>query len=156
MKEPHYNEGEFVLLAKSNGREGNKLKLSWNGPWQIDSVFSPLVYNLKLFSRRGTKTHRTRAHANRIAPFATRDFEKRCDLDDITWDSVSLVVDRIVKVFTEMENGKEEFKLRIQWLGFETCSNTTEPLVHMWEFIPAMIKTFLKSPRGHRIGIQVS
>ena len=108
-------------------------------------VFSPLVYNLKLFTRRGTKTHRTKAHANRITPFASSDFEKRVDLDDITWDSVSLVVERIVRVFFK----DNEFKLVVQWLGFESCSNTTEPLTHLYEYIPEMIKIFLTSPRGY-------
>ena len=62
-------------------------------------------------------------------------------------------VDRIVKVFF----AEKEFKLRIQWLGFETCSNnTTEPLVHMWEYVPAMIKTFLKSPSPKKSRIENS
>ena len=82
---------------------------------------------------------------NRITPFASSDFEKRVDLDDITWDSVSLVVERIVRVFFK----DNEFKLVVQWLGFESCSNTTEPLTHLYEYIPEMIKIFLKSPRGY-------
>eukprot|EP00924_Labyrinthula_sp_SR-Ha-C_P002515 snap_masked-scaffold_16-processed-gene-6.63-mRNA-1 protein AED:1.00 eAED:1.00 QI:0/-1/0/0/-1/1/1/0/277 len=136
-----YKLGEWVMISSENARRKRmKLKLKWQGPFQITEIVSLNVYKTisltgKLFT----------VHVLRMWWYDGSLFEPPAELvEHFKRDYGALVVERIFYLKVNMEGC---FAL-IRWLGFTKRDDSWEPLETLVEVVPNLVRKYLLDTTG--------
>ena len=135
-----YQRGDWVLLSNAGThRERYKYKLKWTGPHQISESISPNVYKIQLLDGKEITTHAARLElyekANDEKPFHPAPellALYRADAGELE-----------VEKFLGLRRRKNEFEVKIRWLGFGPEDDTWEPVMTMADDLPVAFRKYL-------------
>jgi hypothetical protein len=126
------------LVAKREFRGGEKLGLRWQGPQRIVATRSNYVNEVEyLLTKVVTFIHSTRLRFYQDSSLdVTADILAHLAHQDTGYE---------VRAFRDLKYDAESkaYYVLVSWLGFEKDDNTWEPLLQIYEDLPAEVTSFL-------------
>eukprot|EP00924_Labyrinthula_sp_SR-Ha-C_P007793 snap_masked-scaffold_28-processed-gene-3.30-mRNA-1 protein AED:1.00 eAED:1.00 QI:0/-1/0/0/-1/1/1/0/180 len=131
-----------MISSENTHRKRLKVKLRWQGPFQITEIISPNVYKVtSLIGKEFT------VHASRMWWYEGSLFEPPTELvEHFKRDYGALVVERILDLKVNM-NG---YFALIRWLGFTKRDDLWEPLETLAEDVSNLVREYLLDTTGKR------
>ena len=139
-----YQEGDWVLVSKEFTIRGRrKDKPLWVGPYQVIEVVSHDIYRVQDIGEAKSMV----LHACFLYFYEPSGYVPTKEVEAVfLQDYGTLEVEKIV-IFRSNDNG---YELVIKWYGFPDTENTWEPLEHMRQYIPELIKEVVSKDRERR------
>ena len=141
VHEVNFDVGDFVLVADSEGKSGNKLRVRWKGPRRVVRCESALVYEVEDL----LNASHALIHVSRLKFYADSTLE----LSEILLDTIDHNdphYNTVTKMLGLRFNAEtKQFDANCKWRGFTHEQPTWEPFVTIREDIPEMLEQFLQS-----------
>lgn len=107
-----YARGDYVLISRQHTR-GEKLALTWIGPFQIVDVVNPWVYKVKSLLNDKTKE----VHVRRIRFYEDKFLEiTEAIREQFIHDFKGFEVDNVLNIRWDAQ--AREYKVKVKWWGF--------------------------------------
>ncbi len=141
VKKVNFDKGDFVLIARQQGKTGNKLRVNWRGPFQITRVQSEFIFECKEFIN---KKH-SLVHANRLKFYADSKLNVTEELlDTIEHNAPHYnTINRLLDLRRNPITG--DFEVKAEWKGFDYEEPDWEPFDILQEDVPEMLEEFLQT-----------
>ena len=120
--------------------------MSWTGPHQIVTAVSRYVYEtIPMLPNVGNRRPK-RVHVVRLRRFANGPLGSAADHAAIERSARQDYPDNIPKRLLryEVDRGTGAMKICVRCLGFDTASDTAEPIHTLVEDVPEMVEAFLR------------
>lgn len=130
--------GDYVLVAKEVHKSGQKLYLTWRGPYQITETETHYVFKV----RDILSDEILIVHGERMKYYAHADLDITEELKlQKAYDDESFVIEQCLD--EKIEYG--ETKVLLKWRGFSEAENTWEPLHVLLKDAPLVYEQFQKT-----------
>ena len=142
-KLPHFEIGDYVLVAREDFGASKKLCLRWRGPRQITAIVFPFVYTV----RDLRNDHLDDIHICRLRYYQDSSLNCEAILSHVLYSETGMEISRLLN----LEDTSEGIKVKIRWKGLSSSEDTHEPLLQVYEDVPAMVKRLLNRksiPKG--------
>ena len=134
---PNFDEGDYVLVARSDFHAGEKLCLRWRGPRRIKKAMNDYVYQIEDL-RNGQLND---IHASRLKLFRDSDIDETAIMSHVLQSETGMVVSRLLGLEDTAENG---LQVRVRWKGLGQDEDSLEPLSRVAEDVPTLFEKMLK------------
>ena len=139
VKHANFGLGEYVLIARDVVKTGQKLHLTWRGPFHIVELHSHHVYTVEDI----LTGVRTKVHASRMKFYSDRDLNLTESIKvQKAFDDETFTVESILAARTNAITGQQE--LHIRWAGFSEAEDSWEPLNVIQEAAPSLVRAFVQ------------
>ena len=132
---PNFSEGDFVLVPREDFAAGEKLSLRWRGPRRIVSCNSEYVFDVEDLRNGNVES----VHGTRLKFYA----DSSLDTDAILSHAVSSETGMAVQRLMELIDDTDGLKVRVRWKGLGESEDSLEPLQHVYEDVPELLKKLL-------------
>ena len=140
VQEVNVDIGDFVLVVKIGKDDNHKLRVAWQGPHRVVRAVSELVFECEDLISGG----RSLIHANRLKFFSDHSLnitEELLETIDQNAPHLQTVEELLESRFYEP---RQQYEVRVKWVGFDYEELTWEPLAVMQEDILALLRKFLQ------------
>ena len=137
----NWSVGDFVMYSKPLTGPTNKAKGVWKGPYRVIAELGDRVYEIQdLVQPDVTKP----VHAMRLAFYADSAMEVTQELLTVfQHNGTGFVVEKI----NTLRETDGVLMVGVKWKGLESEENTWETLRSMYEDVPVMINSFLRTKK---------
>jgi len=133
-----FDVGDFVLVAKPGNRNKDKTMSPWDGPALVVDTVSPKVFEVRHLLTGESRHY----HVDFIKRYADKDLKVTTQLKNFV--AASAIVTNVRDIFDHrFKDGKWE--LLVAWEGFEDDEVTWQDLEQLYEDVPEMVISYLKS-----------
>ena len=136
---PNFDTGDYVLVAKHvMGLKQSKLTATWYGPMQIVGSKSPWLYEVKNLLTDEVQ----QAHCSHLRFYHDPSLLVTEELKlQLAHDGAGYEVER----FKEHRSRAGRWELLVIWQGFQEAQSTWEPLLQLYQDVPALVRAYLSS-----------
>ena len=131
----NFMEGDYVLVAREDFHEGEKLCLRWCGPRRVIKALSDYVYRVEDL-RTGNYDD---VHASRLKFNHDADLDAAAIMSHVLSSETGMPVARLLRLVDQDGN----LYVVVRWKGMSESENTMEPLSRIFEDVPAVTRKLL-------------
>ena len=132
---PNFENGDYVLVARSDFHAGEKLCLRWRGPRRVKKALSNYVYQVEDL-RNGQLDD---VHASRLKLFRDSEIDEVAIMSHVLQSETGMLVSRLMA----LEEHSDSLFVRIRWKGLENTEDTLEPIARVHEDVPQLFEKLL-------------
>lgn len=127
----NFTEGDFVLVAREEFFENEKLCLRWRGPRRVLKALSDYVFKVEDLRNGETED----VHGTRLKYYADNSLDTRVILSHVLASETGMPVSRLMKLVDD--SGK--LYIQVRWKGLSPSDDTLEPLKRVYEDVPQLV-----------------
>lgn len=138
----NFGIGDYVMFATLRNLQGTGRKSNpcWNGSYR--AVGYEIYWDFIL--EHLVTTDNFHAHSSRIKFYCDKDLDVIADLKpQITHDEMGYKIEKI----TDHAFGDDDYKLFVQWQGFDEEESIWEPFEVIYEDVPSIVKEYVPNIR---------
>lgn len=138
IQEVNFEVGDFVMVAKRQKHDGQKLRVIWTGPRRVTRAVSDLVYECEDLVSGDTDD----IHANRLKLYSDSTLNISQELlDTIDHNEIHYnILENILDLRFNSETGI--YEVQAEWRGFDDEDPTWEPVSVIHEDVPDKLSKF--------------
>ena len=137
-----FDIGDYVLYADVWSTTRSKLKVRWSGPAQVTATVSNWIFEIRNLITGDTRE----VHASRLKFYCDSSLNITEELlKHIAHNSEGHVVEKLLDV--RYHKQERRYEILVKWRGLDERENSWEPVVNLFQDVPAVIKTFLRAQR---------
>ena len=141
---PKFEIGDYVLIAKSERFQKDKLTPKWEGPYQVVGWKTPMLISCKNITNDEIKD----IHVSRIQEFADNKFQ----ITD-QWKKFSKSTQQNYEVEELKEirfNKKNGYEIKVKWKDLSEEESSWQRLENIYKDIPKLVENFLKKGKHNK------
>ena len=131
----NFSEGDYVLVARKDFFQGEKLCLRWTEPRRVTKALNHYVFQVEDL-RNGSLSD---IHGSRLKYYCDRSLDKDAILSHATQSEHGMPVGRLQKLVDD-HNG---IGVLIRWKGLPDTEDTIEPLQEVYSDVPQLLLKLL-------------
>ena len=135
-KLPNFIEGDFVLVARDEFFEDEKLCLRWRGPRRIVKCLNDHVFKVEDL-RNGAVSD---VHASRLKYYSDESVDQKAVLSHVLSSETGMVVGRLLRL-VKTDNG---LFISVRWKGLSSSEDTLEPIAQIYADVPQLLIKLLE------------
>jgi hypothetical protein len=137
-KLPQFNIGDFVLVARDQHRQRNKLMAWWRGPCRITGFVSDWIYTVEDMVHGGERE----VHVSHLKYYTDRELEITTELrNHIARQNEYFEIQELKDLRFNSETSQHE--VLVGWRGFTSEDDTWEPVNPLRDDVPDLLQRFL-------------
>lgn len=133
---PNFSEGDYVLVARDDFFEGEKLCLRWRGPRRIIKAHNDYVFDVE--DLRNGKIDPI--HGSRLKYYRDSSLDEMVIMSHVLSSETGMPVARLLKLVKV----DDVLNVQVRWKGLSPQEDTFEPLQNVFEDVPNMLDRLLK------------
>lgn len=131
----NFSEGDYVLVAREQFFEGEKLCLRWRGPRRVVKALNDYVFKVEDL-RNGDHED---IHGTRLKFYTDSSLDEKVILSHVLSSETGMPVSRLLKLVDH--NG--DLHVLVRWKGLSKDDDTLEPLFRVYEDVPHLLVKLL-------------
>lgn len=129
----NFTEGDYVLVAREDFFENEKLCLRWRGPRRVIKALNDYVFKVEDLRNGETED----IHGTRLKFYADDSLDARVILSHVLASETGMPVSRLIKLVDD----DGTLCVQVRWKGLSPSDDTLEPISRVHEDVPQL---FLK------------
>ncbi|KAE9075405.1 hypothetical protein PF006_g28335 [Phytophthora fragariae] len=133
----NFTEGDNVLRSRVDEKSGNKLLVTWVGPYRVlrADAHSFLIQHLIMGAELGV-------HATRLKFYADASLDVTEDLrEHISSQGIVLAIEKLKE--HRWNHQIRDYEVLVQWKGLETIEDSYEPLTSLARDVPVLVAKYV-------------
>uniref|UniRef100_H3H850 Chromo domain-containing protein n=1 Tax=Phytophthora ramorum TaxID=164328 RepID=H3H850_PHYRM len=142
----NFTVGDFVLRSRVDEKQGNKLQVTWVGPYRVvrADTHSFRVQHLVTGDELDV-------HASRLKMYADEDLEVTDELlEHVSAQGIVLAVDKLVS--HRWNNDIKDYEIKVRWKGLEVIEDSYEPLTDLAKEIRILVDNYVRQAEDQQLG----
>lgn len=126
----NFTEGDYVLVAREEFFEGEKLCLRWRGPRRVLTALNDYIFRVEDLRNGNCED----IHGTRLKFYADADLDKEAIMSHVLSSETGMPVSRLLRI---VEQDRKLYNW-VRWKGLTTNDDTMEPLECVYEDVPKL------------------
>jgi transposase InsO family protein len=144
----NYDDGDYVLAAKTGARKKDKTAPKWDGPYVVVTEVSPKVFELKDLITGQSKN----VHADHIRRYADKQLVVTEQLKNFVVATTTFTIRDIL----DCRKHGRTWEVLVAWEGFDDDESTWQEVKGLYKDAPEAVKRFIKSVQDESIRIALT
>lgn len=132
----NFVEGDYVLVAREEFHEGEKLCLRWRGPRRVTKAMNDYVFQVEYLRNDIVEE----VHGTRLKFYSDSSLDEKAVLSHVLSSETGMPVSRLLRL-QEDDNGR--LHVVVRWKGFSSSDDTFEPIERVYEDVPKLLRKLL-------------
>lgn len=133
---PNFQEGDYVLVARSEFFKGEKLCLRWRGPRRIVKALTDFTFQVE--DLRNGKVDVV--HGSRLKYYHDASLNQTAIMTHVVNSETGMQVSRLMRLIKR----EGQIMVQVRWKGLSPYDDTFEPVQNVLEDVPQMLSNLLK------------
>uniref|UniRef100_H3H8F2 Chromo domain-containing protein n=1 Tax=Phytophthora ramorum TaxID=164328 RepID=H3H8F2_PHYRM len=141
----NFTVGDFVLRSRVDEKQGDKLQVTWVGPYRVvrADTHSFRVQHLVTGDELDV-------HASRLKMYADEDFEVTDELlEHVSAQGIVQAVDKLVS--HRWNNDIKNYEIKVRWKGLESIEDSYEPLTDLEKEIRILVDNYVRQAEDQQL-----
>lgn len=127
----NFTTGDFVLVAREEFYDGEKLCLRWRGPRRVVKAISDYIYRVEDL-RNGLQED---VHSTRLKFYSDESLDQEAILSHVLSSETGMPISRLLRL--DEQDGK--IFVAVRWKGLQKSDDTLEPIDRVYEDVPKLL-----------------
>lgn len=132
----NFREGDYVLVAREQFHEGEKLCLRWRGPRRVTSCMNDYSFQVEDLRNGELQV----VHGTRLKFYADDSLDADAILSHVLASETGMLVSRLLRLVEQ----DDQLCVLVRWKGLEDTEDTLEPLQRVHEDVPQLLAKLLR------------
>jgi hypothetical protein len=138
-RETNFSEGDYVLRSRVDDKYGDKLLVTWVGPYRVVGVSQHAFRIEHLIT--GDQVD---VHGSRLKFYADEKFEVTEEIrEHIAAQGIVLAIEKLLQ--HRYNDHSKEYEILVAWKGLEAIESSWEPVVSLFRDVRVLVQCYATS-----------